>query len=497
MTNACTLSAWIYPTGVGSLAPYGGIIVNKEGEYELARFTDGTIQWAFANTNPGWNWINTGYVAPLNQWTHVAVTYDSGLVKTYINGVLTHTYAGSGAIGDVDGSQNDFRVGGRQVTSHNFQGRIDEVRVYNRALTASEVPTLPGGAGSSPSGAEINWLVTDHLGTPRLILDQTGALANVKRHDYLPFGEELFALGLRTPSLGYSAGDSVRQQFTSKERDTETGLDYFLARYYSSTQGRFTSVDPYNPIVDSEDATDFVTYLSQPQNWNRYGYVLNNPLKYVDPFGEDVVLTGSEEDQKAGLERLRKMLGEERFKLLDFNQQNIKGLGNVTVVNFGSEENQRKFAAIGGDNAYEVEFSQGMADIIGSSEHVEYRVAENFGYKSCLLCICETGRDSTTNAKWGGAVTLNKDESLTGNVQIFVSREAATTATFALYNLRKTHSSNGDALTFTDEQVDAHEFGHAHNAIKFGMRTEGSYRALRFENILRHRQRSPNTRIRH
>jgi len=110
MTNACTLSAWIYPTGPGSVA--GGIIINKEGEYELARFADGTIQWAFANTTPGWNWINTGYVAPLNQWTHVTVTYESGLVKTYINGTLSHTYASSGAIGDVDGSQMTFAWAG-------------------------------------------------------------------------------------------------------------------------------------------------------------------------------------------------------------------------------------------------------------------------------------------------------------------------------------------------------------------------------------------------
>jgi hypothetical protein len=218
---------------------------------------------------------------------------------------------------------------------------------------------------------------------------------------------------------------------------------------------------------------------------------------YVDPFGEDVVLTGSEQDQKDGLERLRKMLGDERFNLLDFSQQNIEGLGNVTVVNFGSQENQNAFAAIGGDNAYEKEFSQGMADIIGSSEHVEYRLAESFSYKSCISAICETATSSTTSPKWGGAATLNKDESLTGNVQIFVSREAANTAAFALYNRRKYVSSDGDALTFTNEQVDAHEYGHAHNAIKYGMRTESTYRANRFENILRHRQGSPNTRIRH
>lgn len=99
MTNAMSLSAWIYPTGTG---PAGlGCIINKEGEYEIARFSDGTIRWAFANSAPGWNFIDTGFVAPQNQWTHLALTYNNGEVKTYANGNLVHSYAGTGAIGDV------------------------------------------------------------------------------------------------------------------------------------------------------------------------------------------------------------------------------------------------------------------------------------------------------------------------------------------------------------------------------------------------------------
>jgi RHS repeat-associated protein len=53
-------------------------------------------------------------------------------------------------------------------------------------------------------------------------------------------------------SLTFSL-DSVRQQFTGQERDDETGLDYFNARYHSSMQGRFTSVDP---LMDSAHATN-------------------------------------------------------------------------------------------------------------------------------------------------------------------------------------------------------------------------------------------------
>src|SRR5262245_20804415 len=90
-----------------------------------------------------------------------------------------------------------------------------------------------------------------------------------------PFGEELGAgVGIRSAALGYGA-DSTRQKFTGKERDNETSLDYFLTRYYSSTQGRFTSPDV--PFADQSE--------EDPQSWNLYVYVGNNPLTYTDPFG--------------------------------------------------------------------------------------------------------------------------------------------------------------------------------------------------------------------
>ena len=130
--------------------------------------------------------------------------------------------------------------------------------------------------GTSSGGEKVQWLVSDQLGTSRIILDQTGTLAGVKRHDYLPFGEELSAgTGGRTTAQGYAASDGVRQQFTQKERDIETGLDYFEARYYSSSQGRFTSAD--EPLV-GQDASD-------PQTWNLYSYTSNSPLNRVDEDG--------------------------------------------------------------------------------------------------------------------------------------------------------------------------------------------------------------------
>jgi RHS repeat-associated protein len=68
----------------------------------------------------------------------------------------------------------------------------------------------------------------------------------------------------------------VRQHFTQKERDMETGLDYFGSRYFATIQGRFTSAD--EPLADQQP--------DDPQSWNLYSYVVNNPLFFFDPLGQ-------------------------------------------------------------------------------------------------------------------------------------------------------------------------------------------------------------------
>ncbi len=66
-------------------------------------------------------------------------------------------------------------------------------------------------------------------------------------------------------------------EFTGKQRDAETSLDYFGARYMSAAQGRFTSPDV--PFADQKP--------EDPQSWNLYTYVRNNPLSFVDPNGTE------------------------------------------------------------------------------------------------------------------------------------------------------------------------------------------------------------------
>lgn len=92
-------------------------------------------------------------------------------------------------------------------------------------------------------------------------------------------------VGGRSASQGY-VDDSVRQGFTAYERDDETGLDYAQARYYANTQGRFQSPDP---ILISK------MRIRNPQIWNSYSYVGNNPLKYTDPDGLEKIALGDDE----------------------------------------------------------------------------------------------------------------------------------------------------------------------------------------------------------
>jgi RHS repeat-associated protein len=134
-------------------------------------------------------------------------------------------------------------------------------------------------AAAAPGGVTTHFSL-DQVGTPRLITDQNHN--KVGFHVYFPFGTEWYAVGLQE-----SPAEIFR--FTGQQRDkdlTESGdyLDYMHARFFSGTVGRFTSVDP---VLNAETAS------RRPQMWNRYSYVMNNPLNAVDPSGAQLIsLTG-------------------------------------------------------------------------------------------------------------------------------------------------------------------------------------------------------------
>jgi RHS repeat-associated protein len=132
------------------------------------------------------------------------------------------------------------------------------------ALLASRQPEA-----GAPDGVSTYHYHVDHLGTPRQVTNAASVI--VGRHDYLPFGPELTSTKRNEPKL-------QDLKFTGHERDEfrdRPPLDYMHARYYEPRLGRFLSVDPTWESAD----------LGRPQRWNRYSYVLNNPVNMTDPDG--------------------------------------------------------------------------------------------------------------------------------------------------------------------------------------------------------------------
>jgi RHS repeat-associated protein len=405
----------------------------------------------------------------------------------------------NGIVYDAENRQTQYNKTGQATNSYYYDG--DGHRVKKIDSTGTTVFVYAGGqliaeyTAGNPSSNGTSYLTSDHLGSTRIVMKADGTTT---RHDYLPFGEEIQAgIGGRTTGQGYVA-DSVRQKFTQKERDNESGLDYFLARYYSSPQGRFTSPDPFCIVFarqsapSAEEARDeFLGYLILPQQWNHYSYAVNNPLRFVDPTGNKIELTGAtEEERKKALERIRDVIAGSNQSLLrsQIQTENVDGHYYVTYTDntigeFGGRMNLSVTSVVGTK----------FVEMIDSDNVIEFQVAKSFTTKAGTF----------TTAEFSGAATVGSEESLNGHTQIFVHPDAGnvTQEKFGSQYWGAMHSDNGRQLDFYNVIDDAHEFGHAYaNAIK-GMPIHHSDAtngwSLVFENRLRARLHMPNRRQSH
>jgi len=161
-------------------------------------------------------------------------------------------------------------LGGQQVTELNGAGTWQHSNVWNGPrLTATYNST------------GIHFYIADPLGTKRVQASSAG-LPELNCLS-LPYGNDIGnprQTDCVVPPGGTSAADASEIHFTGKERDTESGNDYFSARYYASSMGRFMSPDPMGG------------HYENPQTLNKYAYVINNPLTMTDPTGLDIWLKG-------------------------------------------------------------------------------------------------------------------------------------------------------------------------------------------------------------
>ena len=142
LTTALTLEAWVYPTVAGGGSTWRNVLIKERPGGEVYNLyasvdTDRPSVYVVRAAQTGTPLDATGTAGlPVNTWTHLAATYNGTTLLLYVNGIQVGSRAVSGALLTSTGA---LRIGGNSVWGEFFQGRIDEVRIYNRALTAAQL----------------------------------------------------------------------------------------------------------------------------------------------------------------------------------------------------------------------------------------------------------------------------------------------------------------------------------------------------------------------
>ncbi len=265
---------------------------------------------------------------------------------------------------------------------------------------------------ANQTDAKISYLTNDHLGSPRITTDATGKV--VSRRDFMPFGEEIARANYGT--------DSIRQRFTGYERDTETDLDFAQARYYNKNLGRFTSVDP---IMMKKSR------MIDPQQINLYAYVRNNPFKFVDVSGTDLIPANNKSVRQLRADA-KKHLSKAEFANLKF----VAGK-NIRIVNTGF---------VGSSSAY----NDLVSAITSQKKLIYFSVAKGSDF------IIKTGPnqgtlDWDTVVRNGAAVPIDAS-SLTAANKIFILVPDSG-------SVAQVRGENG-AVPFTRDIISFHEVNH-------------------------------------
>ena len=231
---------------------------NAGNDYYTAADTGGAVRQRVIDLGPSVGKTVNGF------WPYTQAG-GTGVAEMFLSGI---------SIVSTDGTVTPV-FNGQAVQDH---GPLDSCGGSNDGLVV-EQSTTPA----------TTFYVADQVGTAQMEFSATGT--PLWKGEFAPFGQELDTVPYYF-SNSATNGSANRYRFTGKERDFESGLDYFGARHYSSNLGRFISPD----WASKPEAVPY-SDLADPQSLNLYGYVRNNPLSKADKDGHDCcdVLPSKEE----------------------------------------------------------------------------------------------------------------------------------------------------------------------------------------------------------
>ena len=168
LTSKATLSAWVYPTApptsYRTILQKGTVFEEEVSAYYLFASgisrTGGVGNYPYGGGSPNGQCcasVAGPSVLQANTWTHVAVTYNGSRLRFYVNGVLV---AIRSAFGPFEPNVNPLWIGGNEVYGSAFKGKLDDIRIYNRVLTQTEIQQemgtgLPATEIQQDTGAEL------------------------------------------------------------------------------------------------------------------------------------------------------------------------------------------------------------------------------------------------------------------------------------------------------------------------------------------------------
>jgi hypothetical protein len=279
LTTNMTLEAWVYPTAV--LSGWDTILLKEQtGEfvYSLYLYANGEANIPYGYIFSGGAEYGASGISslPVNTWTHMAATFDGSFIRLYINGALAGTTSRSGTI---QTSNRGVGIGGNMVwREESFPGMIDEIRIYNRTLSASEIaidmqtPVGSSTATPSPTFSPTPFTTSTSTATrtPTPTLGPTST-----------FSPTSTRTPTRTPTATSTVTMTVTPSFTPSLQPTATSIPItgplrvssVNPRYFAGPDGNivyltgshtwcnFMDCDDTNPITSTFDYPAFLNFL--------------------------------------------------------------------------------------------------------------------------------------------------------------------------------------------------------------------------------------------
>jgi hypothetical protein len=281
-TTNVSVDGWINPAAAGGQGILFGKAVSGQSEYRV--YINGGEVIGTVDTGTEHE-VHSGYNAPANTWTHVALTYDGSTLAIYINGSLANTAAVSGTLvecGSCNSSQRSFTIGGRD-DGFDFTGLIDEVEVFNTTVSATDISNIynAGTTGkcrtcTPPPSGMIGWWPGDgntkdiQGGSNGLLKNGatfgTGEVGQGFKFD----GVDDYVLVPDNPSLNYT--DFTYDAWIAPDPDSPSGDNYIICKGQAGT---------YLPLIEIRGTAGSHSWQAVVDGTNLFGPTVTYTYQHI------------------------------------------------------------------------------------------------------------------------------------------------------------------------------------------------------------------------